>query len=75
VTGGEPVRLLFVCWGNSARSLLGEALLRHLGGDRVEVHSAGGCRFDATSSSRSPSGSLRTDARWSCAEPPVMIGV
>jgi protein-tyrosine-phosphatase len=38
---GAPVRVLFVCWGNSARSLLGEALMRHLGGDRVEVHSAG----------------------------------
>jgi arsenate reductase (thioredoxin) len=38
---GAPVRILFVCWGNSARSLLAEALLRHVGGDRVEVHSAG----------------------------------
>jgi arsenate reductase len=37
----RPVRVLFVCWGNSARSIMGEALMRHLGGSQVEVHSAG----------------------------------
>ncbi|MCP5419109.1 MAG: arsenate reductase ArsC [Gammaproteobacteria bacterium] len=36
-----PVRVLFVCYRNATRSQIATTLLRRLGGDRVEVYSAG----------------------------------
>jgi arsenate reductase len=36
-----PIKVLFVCTGNSARSQMAEGFARHFGGERIEPHSAG----------------------------------
>jgi len=38
---GKPMRVLFLCTHNSARSQMAEGIMRHLGGGKIEALSAG----------------------------------
>jgi ArsR family transcriptional regulator len=44
---GAPLEVLFVCVQNAGRSQLAAAIMRHLGGERVRVRTAGSAPIDA----------------------------
>lgn len=43
---GRPIEVLFVCVQNAGRSQLASAIMRHVGGDRVRVRTAGSAPVD-----------------------------
>ena len=46
-SGNTPLRLLFVCVGNSCRSQMAEGLARAMGGEHIDVMSAGTAAAEA----------------------------
>jgi len=67
--GGDPIRVLFVGTSNATRSILAEAVLRHVGGDRFAVASAGVTPTEIHPLTRAVLTQAGIDHDWAAAEP------